>query len=608
MKKIIFLLLGFVFCGFSFSQSTVEVPSRMMFADVKLKITEKGRKAIQEEVDRITRSPKYFNAKVSKADIHFPLIEEAFKEEGVSTDFKYLSLQESALIPDAVSTSNAVGYWQFKDFTAIQMGLRVDKHIDERMNIYASSRAAARYMKKNNEYFDNWIFALQAYQMGAGAAMKVVDEKLYGAKSMTITDKTYWYVRTFLAHKIAYETAIGKNKPSPELILYKSGKGKTLHEIAKETNLDLEIIRAYNKWLIKGKVPSDKVYEVILPSSDPIKLDLLAVSKNKPQSIVRKLPDFDMDQSNKFPVINDKKQYSSNSDWRKINGIVGVLAKEKEAIRDLAVRGNLDISKFLKYNDITIDHYVTSEQVYYYKKKHNKAGLYYHVVQPNEDLWSISQKYGIQLSKLLTKNRMRKVETVKSGRVLWLRHIRPSNIPIEYKEIKNKPVPLVVTLPLENYESIKKSNNNQVKIDTLETRLEKSNINKEKETVDLIMVSPNVEKTERVKHEVRVGETLYGISKTYNVDVMDIVKWNNLNLTEDINAGQWLTLYTTKGSNTTIVDDAVQKYTVKPGDTMYKIAREHNVSVENILYWNNKKDHRVSVGEILMIKEKKNKE
>jgi hypothetical protein len=67
-------------------------------------------------------------------------------------------LQESALIPDAVSTSKAVGFWQFKDFTAIEMGLRVDREVDERMNIASSSRAAARYLKKNNTFFNNWLY------------------------------------------------------------------------------------------------------------------------------------------------------------------------------------------------------------------------------------------------------------------------------------------------------------------------------------------------------------------------------------------------------------------------------------------------------------------
>ncbi|MDH5365401.1 MAG: LysM peptidoglycan-binding domain-containing protein [Cyclobacteriaceae bacterium] len=624
MLRTLLTIVGLALCELVYSQSSVQVPSRMTFAGVKLKITEKGREAIQEEVDKITRSPKYFNAKVVKADIHFPLIEQAFIEEGVSTDFKYLSLQESALIPDAVSTSNAVGYWQFKDFTAIQMGLRVDKFIDERMNIYASSRAAARYMKKNNEYFDNWLFALQAYQMGAGAALEVIDEKKYGTNSITITEKTYWYVRTFLAHKIAYEGVIGKKTPSPELVVYKSGKGKTLSEIAKETNLDLEELELYNKWLRKGKIPSDKQYAVILPSGRLTKLDLVSSTERSTNNIVRKMPDFDMVQSNKFPEIDKNRRYVSHPNWLKINGIPGVLATEREAISDLAAKGNLDIGKFLKFNDISIDHHVKKGQVYYFKRKHSKAGLYYHVVQENEKLWSISQKYGIRLNTLLTKNRIRKIENIKQGRVLWLRHIRPANVPIEYREVKKKSAMLVVDLPLnikskETQNSVEENGNEQDNLlknpSFKQDSTKNSSKNIEIKNTDPIEVTspPEFKKTIIVKHEVKAGETLYGISRMYNVNVMDVVKWNELNLTEDINAGQFLMVHTTINDNAQAISDEGDmstgneelKYVVKTGDTMYKIAREYDVLISDLLQWNNKIDHNVSVGEELIIKEKK---
>src|SRR5690606_10078578 len=99
------------------------------------------------DVDALTRYAKSFEVKVQRARTYFPIIERIFAEEDVPDDFKYLVIQESALIADAVSVSNAVGFWQFKDFTAIEMGLRVDKTVDERMNIVSSSRAAARYLK-----------------------------------------------------------------------------------------------------------------------------------------------------------------------------------------------------------------------------------------------------------------------------------------------------------------------------------------------------------------------------------------------------------------------------------------------------------------------------
>src|SRR6187402_1456902 len=168
-----FLAAALIFFGVAASYGqTPEVPAKMQFAGMTLTIRDDARREIQKDVDALTQSPKHHNIKIERAKTYFPIIEKVFEEERVPDDFKYLALQESALIADAVSTSNAVGFWQFKDFTAIEMGLRVDREIDERLNIVASSRAAARYIKKNNGYFNNWIYALQAYQMGAGGVLK----------------------------------------------------------------------------------------------------------------------------------------------------------------------------------------------------------------------------------------------------------------------------------------------------------------------------------------------------------------------------------------------------------------------------------------------------
>ncbi|MBS1976544.1 MAG: lytic transglycosylase domain-containing protein, partial [Bacteroidetes bacterium] len=144
-----------IFCGAAFAQ-TPQVPHKMQFAGMTLTIHDEVRREIQHDVDALTLHPKYFNIKAERARTYFPIIEKIFTEERLPEDFKYLALQESALVPDAVSSSNAVGFWQFKDFTAKEMGLRVDEVVDERMNIASASLAAARYIKQCNHYFNNW--------------------------------------------------------------------------------------------------------------------------------------------------------------------------------------------------------------------------------------------------------------------------------------------------------------------------------------------------------------------------------------------------------------------------------------------------------------------
>ncbi len=158
---------------------------------------------IQNEVDALHINDKYFQIFVDRINIYFPVIERILKEEEMPDDLKYLALQESALIPDAVSSSNAVGFWQFKKETAEDYGLTVNDKIDERKNIVSSTRAASRYIKNSNFLFENWIFSIYSYYQGLSGAKAVTDPKLYGSKRMSIDKDTHWYIIKFLGYKVA---------------------------------------------------------------------------------------------------------------------------------------------------------------------------------------------------------------------------------------------------------------------------------------------------------------------------------------------------------------------------------------------------------------------
>lgn len=197
LKYIFFIYLFFIS---SLSQGSPKVPANYDFAGIKLTISESARKQIQADVDALHRNQTYFQRKVEKVDLFFPIIERVFKEENLPDDFKYLTIQESALVSDAVSSSNAVGFWQFKEASGLEVGLRIDRNIDERMHITASSHAAAKYITKNNFFFDNWVYALLAYNTGPTGAEKYVESKFLGKKKMDITKRTHWYVKKFLAY------------------------------------------------------------------------------------------------------------------------------------------------------------------------------------------------------------------------------------------------------------------------------------------------------------------------------------------------------------------------------------------------------------------------
>ena len=98
-----FFAVALFFIGAASYAQTPEVPHKMQFADMTLTIRDDARREIQKDVDALTQYPRYFGIKVERAKTYFPIIEKIFEEERLPDDFKYLALQESALISDAVS-------------------------------------------------------------------------------------------------------------------------------------------------------------------------------------------------------------------------------------------------------------------------------------------------------------------------------------------------------------------------------------------------------------------------------------------------------------------------------------------------------------------------
>ena len=212
MKINITVLLFFFIFIESFSQNSPRVPERIRIDNMVLNISDDVIPIIQNEVDALHINDKYFQIFVDRINIYFPVIERILKEEEMPDDLKYLALQESALIPDAVSSSNAVGFWQFKKETAEDYGLTVNDKIDERKNIVSSTRAASRYIKNSNFLFENWIFSIYSYYQGLSGAKAVTDPKLYGSKRMSIDKDTHWYIIKFLGYKVALENYVDKKK------------------------------------------------------------------------------------------------------------------------------------------------------------------------------------------------------------------------------------------------------------------------------------------------------------------------------------------------------------------------------------------------------------
>ena len=108
---------------------------------------------------------------LKRSSRYLPHIEQILEKNGMPGDLKYLAIAESALRPHAGSRKGAIGFWQFLAGTGRKYGLTINRHIDERRNLFASTAAAVGYLKKLYETFKSWTLAAAAYNMGEEGLM-----------------------------------------------------------------------------------------------------------------------------------------------------------------------------------------------------------------------------------------------------------------------------------------------------------------------------------------------------------------------------------------------------------------------------------------------------
>ncbi len=109
-------------------------------------------------------------------------IRQTLTAHGLPLELDVLPHVESSFNPNAYSRVAAAGMWQFMPATGRQY-MKVDHLMDERLDPYVSSDAAARLLKTNLRVTGTWPLAVTAYNHGAGGMSRA-------ARAMGTTDIT----------------------------------------------------------------------------------------------------------------------------------------------------------------------------------------------------------------------------------------------------------------------------------------------------------------------------------------------------------------------------------------------------------------------------------
>ena len=292
----------------SFNTDTIK--SRLIELNKKTPIDISYTPDLEELIKKyLNNRKKFFNENSELIKYYFPIFEKALQNNKAPLELKYLPIVESRLNPRAVSKVGATGLWQFMYAAAKENGLELNSYIDERMDPEKSSEAAAKYLLKLKENYNDWTLAIAAYNAGPRTISKAIvrsgGHKNFWNIRGFLPYETARYVPSFIATMYVFEYA-NEHGITPYKEGFSKNKTDTIHvkeqiafsHIARFLEIPLDTIEFLNPSYIHKIIPkiNNKIQAITLPE----KYTLLYVAREKElydyaekefESIEKPLPD-----------------------------------------------------------------------------------------------------------------------------------------------------------------------------------------------------------------------------------------------------------------------------------------------------------------------------
>src|SRR6185312_8924756 len=235
---------------------------------------------------------------------YFNLIEKILTEYDLPKELKYLAVIESNLKSTAVSRVGAKGPWQLMPQTARDLGLKVNRNIDERKNYSKSTHAVALYLRDLYNQLGDWLLVIAAYNTGVAHVIHAIHRS--GSRDFWdlqnyLPLESRLHVKRFIGTQYTFEgqgsvTTLTREEATEQLTgsaMYVFHRNLTAQEaktaqtitvtgkyssavIAKYTLMDSATFDRYNPDFDKIMASNNNTYDLKLPAD---KMNLFVSSK-----------------------------------------------------------------------------------------------------------------------------------------------------------------------------------------------------------------------------------------------------------------------------------------------------------------------------------------
>ena len=564
---------------------------------------------------------------LSRSGRYLPMIQEQLRDAGLPEDLAYLAMIESGYNERAYSRARAVGIWQFIKTTGSNYGLEINTYVDERRDPVKATQAAVAYLGNLYSEFGSWHLAVAAYNAGEGKIGRAI-KKYNSTDFWEIAQGSYLQLETkryvpklIAAIMIAREPekyGFGDIEYEPPLAYdtVEVPRWTSFKAVALACHMEPEELKTYNNELRKEFTPPDMAsypFRVPVGKKDQVKKNLPRV-----QAVV----------TTGFKTHTVKKGETLAGVCRKY-GLTKTVVLKSNNLRSAGLQAGQRLQ--IPYQTTAYKMLPEGSVARGYVAAGAADGDFIlHKVRPGETVSELSRLYSVPIYLIAAWNDIDDISRIRTGQQLVF-YVQSSGNRVAEGSSGSSQVKQIT--PGRNKEAAKgeaKAQVVQAKLDAVRDNLhseepgqyymvkagdslwgiarqfdldskELQKLNGLATNViypgDRILVASSEPAGAEFYYDVRSGDSLWSIATKYKVSAAEIKRWNNL-AGNVIHPGNQLVLKVADAGEPMVETF----YQVRSGDSLWTIARMHNISPEEIRQWNDLKDNTIYPGNRLVLK------